>query len=44
MYILKYLEKDGIIVYTDVSNWSEKRREEFALREWHPMNSEGEDA
>lgn len=39
MYIVKYLEKDGIIVYTPTKTYSKERKEEFELRKWMNLNS-----
>lgn len=44
MYIVKYLEKDGIIVYTPTKTYSKERQAEFNLREWMPLNEKGEKA
>lgn len=38
MYMLKYPEKDGIIVYTPIKTWSKARKEEYTLREWEHLN------
>lgn len=42
--IIKYPEKDGIIVYTPTATWSSERKEEGKLREWMPLNDKGEKA
>ena len=38
MYMKKYPEKDGIIVYTPVRTYSKERKEEFKMREWEKVN------
>lgn len=38
MFSVKYPEKDGIRVYTKISSWSDKRREEYKLREWEKIS------
>lgn len=32
--MIKYPEKDGIIVYTPIKTWSKPRKAEYKLREW----------
>ena len=42
--MIKYPERDGIIVYTPTKTYSKERKAEFKLREWMPLNEKGEDA
>ena len=42
MYIIKYPEKDGIIVYTPIKTWSAKRKEEYKMREWETVNEDNQ--
>ena len=44
MYIVKYLEKDGIIVYTPTKTYSKERKAEFNLREWMSLDEKGANA
>ena len=37
--MIKYLEKDGIIVYTPIRTWSAARKEEYKMREWENVES-----
>ena len=39
--MIKYPEKDGIIVYTPTKTYSKARKEEFNMREWLPLNDKG---
>lgn len=36
--MLKYPERDGIIVYTPIKTWSKERKAEYKLREWEKVN------
>jgi len=42
--MIKYPEKDGIIVYTPTRTYSKTRKAEYELREWMPLDAEGADA
>ena len=44
MYMIKYPEKDGIIVYVPIKNYSKERKIEFNLREWMPLDDKGAEA
>ena len=38
MYMIKYLERDGSIVFVPIQTWSQTRKQEFAMREWTNVN------
>ena len=38
MFSKKYLEKDGIRVYTKIKSWSDERKKEYKLRKWEGVN------
>ena len=44
MCIIKYPEKDGIIVYVPIKNYSKERKTEFNLREWMSLDDKGAEA
>lgn len=36
--MIKYPEKDGIIVYTPIKTYSKERKAEYDMREWENIN------
>lgn len=36
--MIKYPEKDGIIVYTPIKTYSKERKAEFKMRKWMDVN------
>ena len=36
--MIKYPEKDGIIVYVPIKTYSKARKEEWSMREWEKVN------
>lgn len=40
--VIKYLERDGIKVYTPVSGYQKIRKQEFSKRKWYSVLSKSE--